>query len=66
MWRLAVQPFANRTCRHALGAGLDQQSENIEAGLLRESVQSRDGVGLIHISIYMETTGEVNRTGYCA
>ena len=40
--------------RHSLGSGLHQEAEDVEAIILRESGQSRDGIGLFHISRNIE------------
>ncbi len=48
--KLLAQPPSRQTLR----PGLNQQAEDVEPRFLGECRQSGDGIGFLHISIFME------------
>jgi len=49
-----VELFRDLAGGHTVRSGLNQQTENIEAVILRESGQSHDGIRRFHISTNIE------------
>jgi hypothetical protein len=50
-----VECFGNLAGRHAFGPGLHKQAEHVEAIVLGERGQGRDGICLFHISTIIES-----------